>query len=108
MTLSPFAEQDASPASPTAAELVLTLQYGSETRTVSVSESKCTIGASKMCTVHLPAAGVRPMHCVILRRENEVLIRGWSNPVQLNGRPFVDAALQVGDVLQIGAVQCTV
>jgi hypothetical protein len=74
-------------------------------RTIRITSSKCTVGSARGCTFRLQAAGVRPVHCWILRGARTTLLQAWSADVQLNGAAVREAALRPGDRLQIGPIE---
>ena len=66
---------------------------------------KCTIGSGPNCTLRLHGRSISGVHCLILRGPNGQNIRSWSPDTLLNGRPFTEAPLAIGDCLNIGALQ---
>ena len=72
---------------------------------VRLKSDKCTIGSNPGCTLRLRARGVKPLHCLILRGRAETVIRRWAPDTRLNGQPFSDAPLLVGDRLSIGPIE---
>lgn len=72
---------------------------------IRVERAKCSIGSDPQCTLRLQAAGVEPVHCYILRGEAGTVVRRWSAETRLNGRPFRDAPLQLGDRLTLGPLE---
>jgi hypothetical protein len=75
---------------------------------VRLAAPKCTIGSARGCTLRLVAAGVRPLHCVILCGSRGTVIRCWDADTRLNGHTFSDALLVVGDRLTIGPIELEV
>ncbi len=75
---------------------------------VRLAAPKCTIGSARGCTLRLVAAGVRPLHCVILCGSRGTIIRCWAADTRLNGHTFSDALLVVGDRLTIGPIELEV
>jgi hypothetical protein len=75
---------------------------------VRLAGAKCTIGSADGCTLRLRAAGVRPMHCLILRGSGGTIVRSWAPNTRVNGRAFRDARLVPGDRLSIGPVEFAV
>ena len=69
---------------------------------------KCTIGSAKGCSLRLRAAGVRPMHCLLLRGSRGTVARAWAPNIRLNGINFTDAPLVAGDRLKIGPIELEV
>ena len=72
---------------------------------VRLAAPKCTIGSAEGCTLRLRAAGVRPLHCIILRGSHGTAIRCWARDTRLNGLPFGDSLLAPGDRLSIGPIE---
>jgi hypothetical protein len=77
-------------------------------REVRLQAAKCTIGSGPTCTFRLRAAGVRPLHCLILRGRQGAVIRRWSSGTYLNGGCFTDSLLREGDRISIGPVELEV
>ena len=75
---------------------------------IRLAAAKCTLGSSPDCTLRLQAAGVQPVHCLILRGPRQTIVRRWSDQTRLNDRPFADAPLKVGDRLAIGPFELEV
>jgi hypothetical protein len=69
---------------------------------------KTTIGSSPRCNVRIPHAGVRPIHLIIVRESNRVSARSWGNDSRLNGQPFQDAIIAVGDRLSFASVELSI
>lgn len=92
-----------------AGELALRVANGQKAGAVfPIDVQKCTLGADDGCTLRLDHAGVRPLHCLILRGEAETVIRRWSPDTRLNGRDFTDAPLRAGDRLSLGPLDLEV
>ena len=70
-----------------------------------LKSAKCTIGSGPSCTLRLHGRGVNPLHCLILRGPNGVVIRSWSPDTRVNGRTFTNAPLSAGDRLNIGSLE---
>ena len=77
-------------------------------RTVRITAPKCTVGSAPGCTLRLRATGVAPLHCLILRGPNGVVVRRMADDARLNGREFDDAPLAANDQLEIGSVMFVV
>ena len=75
---------------------------------VRLSAPKCTIGSADGCTLRLRAAGVRGVHCLILRGTRGTIARSYAAATRLNGQAFSDAPLVVGDRLKIGPIEMEV
>ena len=72
---------------------------------VHLAGAKSTLGAANVCTVRVPFAGVRPIHCSILRGPRTTVVHCWADGTLLNGEPFADSLLHVGDRLAIGPIE---
>ena len=75
---------------------------------VRLRSAKCSIGSGPQCTLRLVAAGVEPVHCVLLRGNQRTIARRWAPGPRLNGGVFADAELRPGDRLSIGPVELDV
>lgn len=90
-------------------ELVLQICGGEhDGRLLRLNAAKCLVGSAPGCTLRLRARGVRPVHALILRGPAGALVRCWSPDAQLNERAFTEAALRIGDRLQLGTVSLAV
>ena len=72
---------------------------------VEVDTPRCTVGSAQDCAVRLRAAGVRPLHCVILRGLDGFAIRSLGADTFLNGRAFREQSLRAGDRLRFGPIE---
>lgn len=87
-------------------EIVLRVCGGArDGQIVRLTSNKCAVGSAENCTLRLRGAGVRPVHCLILRGAERTVIRSWSPDTRLNGRAFEDAQLLTGDRISIGPVE---
>src|SRR5262245_5244364 len=75
---------------------------------VRLSAAKCTIGSAQGCTLRLLAAGIRPLHVLLMRGSRGMVARCWSHSTLLNGQRFSDALLVAGDRLRVGPVELEV
>ncbi len=75
---------------------------------VRLKSTKCTIGSGPQCTLRLRAAGVGPLHCLLLRGRTGTIVRCWSPDTRLNHQAFSDAVLSPGDRLGIGPIELEV
>jgi hypothetical protein len=66
---------------------------------------KTTIGSSPRCNVRIAQPGVQPLHCVITDSPEGLRVRSWVANTALNGEPFEESALNVGDCLSLGRVE---
>ena len=86
-------------------ELALQIRGGEhDGRVLKLSATKCTIGSAPDCTLRLHGSIFQPVHCLILRGASGTGIRRWAPDTRLNGRPFLDAPLSVGDNLSIAGL----
>jgi hypothetical protein len=77
-------------------------------RVVRLKSAKCSIGSAPTCTLRIHAAGVSPMHCLIVRGTNSTVVRRWAPDTWLNHRPFTDSPLGPGDRLRLGPIELEV
>lgn len=88
-------------------ELVLCLRGGGyDGKVLRVRSHKCTFGGGADCTVQVPE--IATLQCVILRGPGGTVVRDWTGASRLNDKPFSDAALHVGDRLQVGPLEARV
>src|SRR3954454_6121903 len=69
---------------------------------------KTTIGSSPRCNVRIEQPGVQPLHCLIVEGPEGLRVRSWVANTTLNGVPFEESALAVGDCLSLGRVELEV
>jgi hypothetical protein len=69
---------------------------------------KTTIGSSPKCNVRIQQPGVQPLHCLIVHAPAGLRIRSWAGNTTLNGVPFQESALGLGDCLSVGPVELDV
>jgi hypothetical protein len=69
---------------------------------------KTTIGSSPRCNVRIEQPGVQPLHCLIVDGPEGLRVRSWVANTELNGAPFDESALAVGDCLSLGPVELEV
>jgi hypothetical protein len=86
-------------------QIVGTQRHG---HVVEIPASRCTMGSAADCTVRLRAAGVRPIHCVIVRGIDGRIVRSLSADTWLNGRIFREQSLRAGDRLRLGPIEFVV
>ncbi|MCE9525052.1 MAG: FHA domain-containing protein, partial [Planctomycetales bacterium] len=77
-------------------------------RTLRITSSKCSIGSARGCTLRLRGESIEPLHCLILTGKNGTIVRRNSHRTYLNGGPFEDAAVKIGDILRLGPVELAV
>ncbi len=84
-------------------ELLLRVVTPQTDRQLRIDANKISVGSAESCTVQV--AGLKPVHCLILRGPRRLAARRWATPATLNGENLVDALLSVGDVIQLGEVR---
>ncbi len=62
-----------------------------------------TLGSGPECSVRLEDPSLRPLHAVLIREFDRVILRACGAPISINGRAVMEATLSVGDCLQLGA-----
>jgi hypothetical protein len=89
--------------------MILRVQGGGyDGQDLRVLAAKCSIGASEACTIQLIGENIADLHCLILRGSHNNVVRSWARNTRINGHEFVEVALRVGDLLNIGPVQLEV
>ncbi|MGL4511641.1 MAG: hypothetical protein ACRCT8_01010 [Lacipirellulaceae bacterium] len=63
--------------------------------------AKLTIGGGPKCDLRLQGVGVRPLHCVVTATDEGPIARRWAEGTLLNGSPFTEAVLAIGDRLEV-------
>ncbi len=76
---------------------------GSPSRRLRLSGRRYTFGSGDGCSIRLTDVLLRPMHAVLIRDAHRVLVRAYSVPILVNGNRTTEAALSVGDLLQLGS-----
>ena len=77
-------------------------------KVVRIKSAKCTIGSAANATLRLACEGIHPIHCLLLNGTNGSAVRSLAPNTLLNGEPFEDSQLHVGDVLTLGPLQLIV
>jgi uncharacterized coiled-coil DUF342 family protein len=86
----------------------LNLRFRADGRLVELPLGKTTIGSSLRCDLRIERPGVAPVHCLIVRGAEGLTVRRWAVDTRLNGVPFDESELSVGDCLSIGHVELDV
>jgi pSer/pThr/pTyr-binding forkhead associated (FHA) protein len=97
--------QNEQPLTTTQAALVLLYANpGATNRVLSLDRDALIVGRSRGCDLHLEAADVSGIHCVITRGAGGFAVRdcGSRAGTRLNGEPVQEGGLRDGDLLQIG------
>ena len=69
---------------------------------------KATIGSSPRCNVRIERPGIQPLHCLIVDGPEGLRVRSWVANTALNGVPFEESPLAVGDCLSLGPIELDV
>lgn len=75
---------------------------------IPIGHEPVTIGAGPRCGVRLAGGGLKPLCCVVSRNAQGVVARRWSDGVTLNGEPFTESVLGLGDRLWVGGFEIVV
>src|SRR5262245_57524730 len=76
------------------------LRLRTDGRVVELLPGKTTIGSSPRCNVRIEQPGVQPLHCLIVEASEGMRVRSWVANTTLNGMPFDESALAIGDCLK--------
>ncbi len=77
-------------------------------RLIKITAATCTIGSDSDCTLRLRSPGVDPLHCVLSQESGRTIARSRSVNTELNGQPFEESNLRLGDQLTIGPIELEV
>ena len=72
-----------------------------QTREFRTKDASISVGADPACTIQLSGDEIAPLHFLIVRDQNQTLIRNLSENSLLNEQPFRDEVLGEGDVIRI-------
>ena len=84
------------------------LRLRADGQVLELPPGKTTIGSSPRCNVRIEQPGVQPLHCLIVEGPEGLRVRSWVANTTLNGVPFEESALAVGDCLSLGPVELEV
>jgi hypothetical protein len=84
------------------------LRLRTDGQLLDLAAGKTTIGSSPRCNVRIQHPGVQPLHCLIFHGEEGLQVRSWAGNTKLNGVPFQESALGLGDCLSLGPVELDV
>lgn len=79
------------------------IRDGAPARRLRINATRCTFGSGEGCTVRLSDSSLQPLHAVILREAERVLIRSHSAAIEVNGQLVSEAQLDCGDVFRLGS-----
>ncbi len=78
---------------------------GQPTRRLRLPGARYTLGSGTGCSIQLEDASLRPLHAVLIRDDERILVRAYSIPFQINNRRMSEGLLSVGDRLSLGAYE---
>ncbi len=79
------------------------LRPGAPVRRLRLTGNRYTFGSAEGCSIRLGDQTLRPMHAVLIRDVQQILIRAYSEPVEVNGTSTSETVLKVGDILRMGS-----
>src|SRR5262245_7826498 len=75
---------------------------------VDLPRGRFTIGYSPRCNIRLEQSGIHPLQCLVVHDVEGLTLRRWATDTLLNGSPFDEAHLSVGDHISVGPVDLEV
>lgn len=78
---------------------------GEPTRRLRLPGARYTLGSGTGCSIPLEDASLRPLHAVLIRDEERILVRAYSVPFQINNQRMSEGLLSVGDRLRLGTYE---
>jgi hypothetical protein len=75
---------------------------GTSPRRLKLTGARYTFGNAEGCSIRLSDPALRPMHAVLLHDLTSVTLRGYSEPIEINGAFELESRLNVGDVFRLG------
>lgn len=79
------------------------IRAGAPVRRLRLTGKRYTFGSTDGCSIRLNDPAIRPMHAVLIRDSQKILVRAYSVPLEVNDRRTTESTLVVGDVLRVGA-----
>ena len=79
------------------------IRSGLPVRRLRLTGNRYTFGSADGCSIQLNDPSLRPMHAVLIRDANRILVRAYSVPLELNDTRTTEASIQAGDVIRLGA-----
>ncbi|WP_419193874.1 FHA domain-containing protein, partial [Novipirellula herctigrandis] len=89
------------PADPIAIEFRVT-HPGSPVRRLRLTGNRYTFGSGSGCSIQLADSSLRPIHAVLIRDSNRILVRAYSVPIEINSTRQTESTLKIGDLLRLG------
>lgn len=78
------------------------IRPGTPSRRLRLTGNRYTFGSGEGCSIRLEDPALRPMHAVLLRDAQRVLMRAYSVPLEYNGERVAETDLRVGDIIRMG------
>ena len=78
---------------------------GQPTRRLRLPGARYTLGSGTGCSIPLEDPSLRPLHAVLIRDEERILVRAYSVPFQINNDRVTEGLLSAGDRLRLGAYE---
>ena len=66
---------------------------------------KTTVGSSPRCNVRIQQSAVHPLQFLLTREPSGMTVRSWAAGTLLNGEPFVETSLDIGDTISVGPIR---
>ncbi|WP_146391102.1 FHA domain-containing protein [Allorhodopirellula solitaria] len=78
---------------------------GRPTRRLRLPGARYTLGSGVGCSIPLDDTSLRPLHAVLIRDGDRILVRAYSAPFQINDGHVNEGLLAIGDRLRLGAYE---
>ncbi|WP_250928081.1 FHA domain-containing protein [Aporhodopirellula aestuarii] len=78
---------------------------GQPTRRLRLAGARYTLGSGVGCSIRLEDETLRPLHAVLIRDHERILVRAYSVPIQINNVRVTEGMISVGDRLKLGAYE---
>lgn len=75
----------------------------SPTRRLRLCGTRYSFGCGDGCSIRLSDDGLLPLHAVLIRETDRVLVRAHSVPIEINDDRVAEGALRLGDRLRLGS-----
>ena len=75
----------------------------SPARRLRLCGNRYSLGCGEGCSIRLGDDGLLPLHAVLIREPDRVLIRAHSVPLEINGDRVAEGTLRLGDRLRLGS-----
>ena len=78
------------------------LRPGAPVKRLRLTGNRYTLGSGEGCSIRLDDETLRPMHAVLLRDAQRILVRAYSVPLEVNGARSNESVLSIGDIVRMG------